>query len=447
MSSVLIVDDEERMAEAIAVALGRSGLFCRTATSGRAALAAFRESPADLVVTDLKMPNMDGLALMGALHKLRPELPVIVVTAHGDVPAAVAAMQQGAFHFLTKPFDNEVLRNLSKRALEHSRLERENRALLEQVRRDLNTAVVAKSPVMQQLLSLVDRAACAKASVLIQGESGTGKEVIARRLHLLSDRESCPFVAVNCKAFSPGVLESELFGHEKGAFTGATTARAGCFERAHSGTLFLDEIGEVSGDFQGKLLRVLQESEVLRVGGSAPRSVDVRVVAATNKNLKNAVEAGTFREDLYFRLNVIPIVLPPLRERPQDILELAHHFLRRHRDATGRDHHLSHGAEQALCAHDWPGNVRELENAIERSVVLARSDTIEPEDLLLESAPSAAAVSDADAELTLQETLDRSTAQRVRAALTACNGRRAEAAALLGIERTTLYRLIKRHGL
>jgi DNA-binding NtrC family response regulator len=347
---------------------------------------------------------------------------------------------------LTKPFDNDVLRSLTQRALEHSALARENRALRERVQGELNAGVVASSKAMRHVLSLVDRAANAKASVLIQGESGTGKEVIARRLHVLSERHAGPFVAINCKAFSAGVLESELFGHEKGAFTGATTARAGCFERADGGTLLLDEIGEVSGDFQGKLLRVLQEGEVLRVGGSSPRSVDVRVVAATNRILKQDVERGAFREDLYFRLNVIPVHLPPLRERSEDLLPLAQHFLARHREASGRDYQLSGAAQTALAAHGWPGNVRELENAIERAVVLAQSDTIEPEDLLLESAPAREAGAEEEA-LTLQDALERATLRAIRGALATCDGRRAEAAALLGIERTTLYRLMKRHGL
>ncbi len=435
---VLIVDDEPRMAESIAVALGRRGHECVTASSGDEALARFSEQPAQVVITDLEMPGIDGLELLSRLSELAPGVPVIVLTAHGDVPSAVEAMSRGAFHFLTKPFDNEELRSLVARALELSGLRRENRAL----KRELGGELVATSANMQKLLELIDRAAPSKAAVLLLGESGTGKEMIARRIHYASDRATGPFVAVNCKAFSAGVLESELFGHERGAFTGASAARAGCFERADGGTLLLDEIGEIDLDFQAKLLRVLQEGEVQRVGGDKPRRVNVRIVAATNKDSRSEVEQGRFREDLYFRLAVIPVHVPPLRERPGDVLALARHFLDRHERANGRALGLSPEAEQALLAHDWPGNVRELENAIERAVVLAQSDLLGPEDLLLETRTPAAATTG-----TLQEALDQAAAARIRAALAATGGRRAEAAALLGIERTTLYRLQKKLGI
>jgi transcriptional regulator with PAS, ATPase and Fis domain len=277
----------------------------------------------------------------------------------------------------------------------------------------------------------------------VQGESGTGKELAARLLHYWSERVGHPFVAVNCKAFAEGVLESELFGHEKGAFTGAVGARQGCFERASGGTLFLDEIGETSPDFQAKLLRVLQEGEVLPVGATRHRPVDVRIVAATNRSLREAVGEGRFREDLYFRLNVIPITLPPLRERREDVLPLARHFLARHAAEAGRTLTLSAEAENALLAHAWTGNVRELENAIERAVVLARGAQVGPEDLLLEQNGEPAVSTDG----TLQAALDQAAAARIRAALKSADGQRAEAARALGIERTTLYRMMKRLGL
>ena len=321
------------------------------------------------------MPGMDGLELLRRLHAKRPALPVILITAHGSVPSAVAAMREGAFDYLTKPFDNDELRALVGRALDLTRLERENRYLKQEVAsRYAPDAMVAESARGKELLDLVRRVAPSKATVLIQGESGTGKELVARLLHYWSDRVGQPFVAVNCKAFAEGVLESELFGHEKGAFTGAATTRAGCFERAQGGTLFLDEIGEMSLDFQAKLLRVLQEGEVLRVGGTQPRKVDVRVVAATNRVLRDEVQGGRFREDLFFRLNVIPVQLAPLRERREDVLPLAHHFLARHAAGGGRRLALSPEAERALAEHAWPGNVRELENVIERAVVLARGE-------------------------------------------------------------------------
>ncbi len=441
---VLIVDDEARMAEVIAAALRRAGHECETCASGEAALAALEERGADVLVTDWKMPEMDGIELLRRLHARRPGLPVILVTAHGTVPSAVAAMREGAFDYVTKPFDNDELRATVARALELRRLERENRWLRQEVAsRYAPEAVVAESPGSRELLALVRRVAPSRATVLIQGESGTGKELVARLLHYWSDRVGRPFVAVNVKAFAEGVLESELFGHEKGAFTGAVAARAGCFERADGGTLFLDEIAEIAPDVQVKLLRVLQEGEVLRVGGGEARPVDVRVVAATNRVVREEIATGRFREDLYFRLNVIPIQLLPLRSRREDIVPLARLFLARHAADAGRRLAFSPEAEAVLAAHGWPGNVRELENAVERAVVLARGDTIVPEDLLLEERVGAETAADG----TLQDALDRTVAVRIRAALDAAGGQRAEAARALGIDRTTLYRMMKRLGL
>jgi DNA-binding NtrC family response regulator len=306
--------------------------------------------------------------------------------------------------------------------------------------------MVAESARSIELLALVRRVAASRSTVLVQGESGTGKELVARLLHYWSDRVGEPFVAVNCKAFAEGVLESELFGHEKGAFTGASSARAGCFERADGGTLFLDEIGEIGADFQAKLLRVLQEGEVLRVGGAAARAVDVRVVCAANRSLRDEVTGGRFREDLFFRLNVIPIQLAPLRERRADILPLARRFLERQQRETGRVLRFGADAEAALLSHTWPGNVRELENAVERAVVLARGEEITPEDLLLEQL-AGQATPPASSDGTLQDNLDRAAAARIRTALASAGGNRVEAARALGVERTTLYRMMKRLGL
>ncbi|HEY2389493.1 MAG TPA: sigma-54 dependent transcriptional regulator [Candidatus Binatia bacterium] len=443
---VLIVDDEERMVGVVAAALTRAGYECEGCASGADALAALETRGADAVVTDWKMPQMDGIELLRTLHARRPGLPVILLTAYASVSSAVAAMREGAFDYITKPFDNDELRTVVGRALELNRLARENRWLRQEVEtRYAADQVIAESPRSRELLALIRRVAPSRATVLVQGDSGTGKELVARLLHYWSERVGRPFVAINCKAFAEGVLESELFGHEKGAFTGATAARAGCFERASGGTLFLDEIGEISGDFQAKLLRVLQEGEVLRVGGTEARRVDVRVVAATNRQLKDEIAAGRFREDLFFRLNVIPIALVPLRERREDILPLARHFLHRHTEQSGRQVELAAEAEAALVAHGWRGNVRELENAIERGVVLARGDVITPEDLLLDESPAPAAP--AGGEGTLQATLDQATAARIRSALEAAHGQRTEAARTLGIDRTTLYRLMKRYGL
>ena len=446
---VVIVDDEPRMAAVVAMALGRDGYECEPCANATAALEAIEARGADVVVTDLRMPEVDGIELLRRLRAARPTLPVIMLTAHGSVPSAVAAMREGAFDYVAKPFDNDELRALVARAIELTRLERENRELRREVAgRYATDAIVAESPRSRELLALVRRVAPSRATVLVQGESGTGKELVARLLHYWSDRVGKPFVAVNCKAFAEGVLESELFGHERGAFTGAAVGRAGCFERAADGTLFLDEIGEIGADFQAKLLRVLQEGEVLRVGGAAPRRVDVRVVCATNRSLRDEVAAGRFREDLFFRLNVIPIQIAPLRERREDILPLARQFLERQRRETGRALRLGAEAEAALLAHAWAGNVRELENALERAVVLARGEEISPEDLLLEQlAPPRGAVPTIGDEGTLQDCLDGAAAVRIRGALAAAGGNRIEAARVLGIERTTLYRMMKRLGI
>ena len=439
---IVVVDDEVRMAEAMAAALERSGYDCASFASGEAALADVLDRGADVVVSDWRMSGLDGLELLRRLHAARDAVPVILVTAYGDVPSAVQAMREGAFDYVTKPFDNDELRSLVAHALELTRLRRENQEFRQQLAGRDGWDVIAESEGMKGVLDLVDRAAPSRASVLVQGESGTGKEVVARRLHLKSNRVGGPFVAVNCRAFAESVLESELFGHEKGSFTGAIAAHAGCFERAGGGTLLLDEIGDIGPAFQAKLLRVIQEGEVQRVGAAMPRRVDVRVVAATNRSLQTEVAEGRFREDLFFRLNVIPIVIPPLRERREDVLPLAHHFLRRHAGESGRLVGISGEAERRLLAHDWPGNVRELHNAIERALVLTRHDQIQPEDLLLD-VPGVSAPRPAEAG-TLQSALERAAAERIRAALDAAGGRRAEAAARLGIDRTTLFRWQKR---
>jgi DNA-binding NtrC family response regulator len=443
-AKIIIVDDEERMASVIAMALRRAGHECLTFDCAEDALSSANDG-ADVMITDLKMPGMDGIQLLRRLRAQGLSIPVILITAHGSVASAVDAMREGAFDYIAKPFDNEELRSLVARALEMRRLERENRHLRAEVgRRYAPDEFTAESAQSKTLLELLQRVAPSRATVLIQGESGTGKELVARILHYWSERVGQPFLPVNCKAFAAGVLESELFGHEKGAFTGAVAARPGCFERADGGTLFLDEIGDIEADFQAKLLRVLQEGEVLRVGGTQPRRVDVRVIAATNRNLREEVSTGRFREDLFFRLNVIPIFLAPLGERREDILPLAHRFLERYSRDEGRTRTLSAESEAALLAHPWRGNVRELQNAIERAVVLSRDMKITPGDLLLEQASDRPREQMAE---TLQEHLDEAAASRIRAALQETGDNRLEAARLLGIERTTLYRMMKRLGI
>jgi len=389
------------------------------------------------------MPDVPGLEVMARIHAERPGLPFVLVTAHGDVRTAVEAIRAGAFDYVPKPFDNDELRASVKRALDLTRLDRENRYLRQEVARKYAVDdIVAVSDASRRTLELVRRVAPARATVLVTGESGTGKELIARLLHYWSDRVGRPWVAVNCKAFARGVLESELFGHEKGAFTGAAGTRPGCFERAHGGTLFLDEIGEIDPDFQAKLLRVVQEGEVQRVGGDQPKKVDVRLVCATHRDLRAEVDAGRFREDLYFRLRVIPVELQPLRARVDDILPLARFFLSRHNTDRRDPLTLGSEAEAAISAHAWPGNVRELQNAIERAAVLARTDVIGPDDLLLEQPRRPLS----DRGGTLQDTMDRAAAERIAGAL-AESGSRAEAARALGVDRTTLYRWMKRLGI
>jgi DNA-binding NtrC family response regulator len=445
---IAVLDDEARLVAILEMVLRRSGYEVEGFSAPEAALAALESRRFDLLLTDLKMPGLDGLGVLERVRSADADVPVVVMTAHATIATAVAALRLGAFDYVEKPFDNDALLAVVARALDHSRLARENRYLrAELASRHGTAAIVAESAAMRNVLDLVRRAAKSDATVLITGESGTGKELIARAVHVQSDRVGGPFVAVNCKALAPGVLESELFGHERGAFTGAERSRAGLFERAERGTLFLDEIGETAPDFQAKLLRVLQEKRITRVGGSEERALDFRIVAATNRDLKREVEAGAFREDLYFRLAVIPIQLPPLRQRPEDVLALARHFFVR--AAAERRPPLegwSPEVEAFLRGHDWPGNARELENAIERGVALARGPRIELADLLLEPAPAGEAAGE-DAERPLAAWLDERAAERIREVLAASGKSRAEAARRLGVDRTTLWRWMQRLGI
>ena len=446
---IAVLDDEARMADVIAMVLRREGHHVEPFRDGTAALAALREQPFDLLLTDLRMPAPDGLTVLREALAIDRELPVILLTAHGSVSSAIEAIRHGAFDYVEKPFDNDELKALVQRALDWTRLSRENRYLRSELRsRHSIDQIVAASEALRDALDRARRAAKSPATVLVTGESGTGKELIARAVHYHSDRVGQPFVAVNCKALAAGVLESELFGHERGAFTGAERARGGLFEQAHGGTLFLDEIGEVDAEFQAKLLRVLQERTVRRVGGDVAREVDARVVAATNRDLRAEVAAGRFREDLYFRLAVIPIHLPPLRERRDDIVPLARHFLSKWNAELGRNlRGWSDEVEAWLARHEWPGNARELENAIERGVVLARGDVLELEDLVLDGQEGRAAARADESAAGLRSFLDGAAADRIRTVLAETGGRRAEAAARLGVERTTLYRLMRKFGI
>jgi DNA-binding NtrC family response regulator len=442
---LLVIDDEPRMSEIVGMVLRRDGFEVETFTSSEAAIERHECDPFDLVLTDLRMPAPDGLEVLRRVRAASEDTPVVLFTAHATISTAIEALRDGAFDYVQKPFDNDALRACVRRALELTRLSRENRYLRAELRqRHALADIVATSDSMAEVLDLVRRAARSSATVLITGESGTGKELVARAVHFHSDRVAGPFLAVNCRAFAEGLLESELFGHERGAFTGADRTRKGLFEEAAGGTLFLDEIGEISDGFQAKLLRVLQEREIRRVGDSQARSVDVRVVVATNRELQKEVAEGRFREDLFFRLAVIPIRIPPLRDRPEDILPLARHFLVEHQRELGRAFGaLPEDVEAILRSHPWPGNVRELENAIERSVVLSDGATLQASDLLLQ-APDSPKAAD---EPTLQAALDQATQKAIRDALDATGGARNEAARRLGIDRTTLYRLIRKYEL
>ncbi|MGH7932523.1 MAG: sigma-54-dependent transcriptional regulator [Candidatus Binataceae bacterium] len=459
----VLVVEEEAVARMAAAALGKAGYDCETCRSLEAALATLEPRGADVVVCAVNAPAIDGIELLRQLRARRLDLPVILLTGDPSVGTAVAAMQQGAFDYVAKPFDCEALTAIVARAVEMGTLKRENRRLRQQLDVASTAAgFIAESPQSKQLVAMIRRVAPARSTALIEGESGTGKELIARMLHYWSNRADGPFVAINCKAFADGVVESELFGHEKGSFTGAIAARAGCFERASGGTLFLDEIAEAGPDFQAKLLRVLEDGEVMRVGASKPRKVDVRIIAATNRVLRTEVAASRFRADLYFRLNVIPVHLAPLRERREDILPLARHFLAFYAADAGRPITLSPEAELALLSYEWAGNVRELENVIERAVVMSGAEVLTPDAFALDNgvsmasaeSASAAAPSHASAETeiakpgeTLQDCLDRAAIARINAALEAAKGNRAVAAAALGVDRTTLYRLMKRLSL
>ncbi len=446
---IAVLDDERRMVDIVGMVLRREGYDVSTFVDPHEALAALEKQPFDLLLTDLRMPGLDGVEVLRRARALEPELPIILITAHASVATAIAAMRSGAFDYVEKPFDNTELRTLVKRALDVTRLDRENRYLRAELgSRYAIEGWVAESAALREVADLVRRAARSPSTVLISGESGTGKELVARAVHYHSDRVGRPFVAANCKAFAEGVFESELFGHEKGAFTGADRVRRGLFERAHGGTLFLDEIAEIGPDLQAKLLRVLQERCVQRVGGGDEREIDVRVVAATNRDLKVEVAGGRFREDLYFRLAVIPIQIPPLRERPEDVLPLARHFLRSwnaqlQREVVG----WSEAVEAWMLRYAWPGNVRELENAIERGVVLARGPRIELDDLLVDAADAGGGATSASPDAGLQEFLDSAAAERIRSVLEQTGGVRVEAARRLGIDRTTLYRLMRKYAI
>jgi DNA-binding NtrC family response regulator len=446
---ILVVDDEPPQLEILRLILGSEGYEVTTAPSGRGALAALRREPFDLVLTDLKMADLSGIALLQEILREQPGACVVLMTAHGSIDSAVEAMRQGAFDYLTKPLDREVLLLVVSRAVERASLVSENRRLREELRGRFRVEnLVGAHGSMQEVFRIVHKVARSNSTVLIYGESGTGKELVARAIHITSDRRDRPFLGVNVAALPETILEAELFGYEKGAFTGADARKVGLFERASGSTLFLDEVGELKRDLQVKLLRTLQEREVLRVGGTEPVPVDVRVVAATNLDLEREVREGRFREDLFYRLNVIPIALPPLRERRTDIPLLVEHFLAKHGE-PGRARVIAPEALGALVAYSWPGNVRELESAVERTLLLADGEVIRLEDLPATvrmrsgSVPGGLLVEIPDEGLDL-DGLERSLILR---AFDKSGGNVTRAARLLGLSRRTLqYRLEKIQG-
>lgn len=380
--TVLIAEDEEKMRRVLEVNL-QDQYQILLAKDGEEALRLFKEKEVNLLLTDMRMPERDGLSLLHEVKRLRPEIPVILVTAYGTIESAIHAMKEGATDYLLKPVNMDEVELVIQRALLHADLINENRQLKEEIRslHGLDT-VISKHPTMIEIMQIVRQVADSKAAVLIEGESGTGKELVARAIHLNSQRAGLPFIVVNCSAIPRGLLESELFGYEKGAFTGATKRKIGSFELAHRSTLFLDEIGEMPRELQVKILRAIEGYRFMRVGGAEEIDVDVRLITATNRDLKAAVDAGEFREDLFYRLHVVTVKLPPLRERRGDIPLLVSHFLEKHKkEVKERSLEISDKALQALEAYSWPGNVRELENCILRAMLLTRSDRIELEDL------------------------------------------------------------------
>jgi DNA-binding NtrC family response regulator len=443
---ILVVDDEPTQLELVGGFLRKQGFEVAEAASGRAAVARSKQEPFDLVLTDQRMPDLSGLDVLEAVRAASPDTAVVIMTAYGTIETAVSAVKAGAADYLAKPLNLDELLHRIHQIQDRRRLLTENRELRAALaERHRVEGIIGESGPMQEVLSVVRRVASSDATVLIRGESGTGKELIAKALHYASPRAASALVKVNCAALAEGLLEAELFGHEKGAFTGAITARKGRFELADGGSLFLDEIGDLPPHLQVKLLRVLQEREFERVGSSRPIKVDVRLLAATHRNLETLVREGRFRDDLYYRINVVTIQLPPLRERREDLPLLTDHFLRAFADKNGkRIRGLTREAREALLRYDYPGNVRELENLIERAVVLTRDDVVGLTDLPLTLDPQAAEPETGPGLVAAVEGLER---RMIREALAKADGIQTHAAELLGIGERVLRYKLKKYGL
>ena len=457
MATILIVEDEPRMLRLLELNLADDGHTTRAAGTAEQGLKVLASDKVDLVLSDVKLPGMNGLEFLQAVKRANAAIPVVMMTAYGTVESAVEAMKDGASDYVLKPFSIEEIKLIIRKELEVKRLHEENRLLREALgHRYQFENIVAKSARMQEVLATVERVAPTNSTVLLGGESGVGKDMIARAIHQHSRRVSGPFIKINCTAIPENLLESELFGFEKGAFTGAAAAKPGKFELADKGTIFLDEIGDMPGSLQAKLLRVLQEREFERLGGTKTIKVDVRVVAATNQDLRAALEQGTFREDLYYRLNVVPISIPPLREHKEDIPYLVDHFILRYAENSGKAiEGITPAAMKLLMEFHWPGNIRELENILERAVVMAAGSKIDIEDIRLDVAttaagrggvaPSAMAANGSVLPLLPQgTTLEQFEDRIIKEALERAGGNKSQAARLLGISRNALrYRLSK----
>src|SRR5215510_5560861 len=460
MANLLIVDDELGMRQFLTHLLQREGHVVRVAENGHDALAQLQQQAPDLIISDIRMPDMSGVDLLRAAKELLPEVEMIMMTAFANVDTAREAFLLGAYDFVQKPFDNDLLKETVTRALEKISLVKEKEALLEENKaliqgqrtRGKLGNIIGRSKRMNDLFQMVETVSQVQSTVLVTGESGTGKELVARAIHDLSPRAEKPFVSVNCGAFTETLLESELFGYVKGSFTGASANRKGLFEAANSGTIFLDEIGEMSPAMQVKLLRVLQERKVRPVGATEETMVDTRVIAATNRDLASMVSAGTFREDLYYRISVIPMELPPLRERGSDIAELAEHFIAKYCKQAGRSIALGSPSLRLLEAYSWPGNVRELEHTIERAVALERTDTIQPERLPEQITNYSPIRISSDLQLpdegiNLTAHLDQLEKTYVLEALKRTDGNQTNAADLLKMSVRSLRHLLDKHGI
>lgn len=450
---ILLIDDEKNYLLVLELLLLDAGYAVTALSDPEAALAFLDESEVDVIITDMKMPRLSGKDVLAHVKRDYPHIPVLVMTAFGSIESAVDIMKMGAFDYITKPFANDELLLSVQNASELAKVHRRYRLLHENLEERYGLhRIIGKSKGIRNVLALVDKAAPTKSNVLITGESGTGKELVARAIHFASPRKDGPFISVNCMALNPGVLESELFGHEKGSFTGAVALRRGRFELAGGGTLFLDEIGELSHDMQIKLLRVLQERRFERVGGTEEIEVDIRVVTATNKDLQQEVEKGNFREDLYYRLNVVHIQLPPLRERREDIPLLLAHFVDKiAAEGNLQRKFISAEALDFLSGYEWPGNIRQLENVVERCMVMVSGDTITEADLPPEVKDDEAQLKNAldmlPVELNLADTLDKLEAALIRRALARADFVQVKAADLLGISKSLLQYKLKKYSI